>query len=85
MAKDLFFLLVSDHQLVLSYSSPLSSVLELLSSQFRSRQDQLKFDVCQLLTDVLVVTGKHVRCVSDVWLASVAEGLYEILQSKLGM
>ena len=84
MARDLTIALLSDHQLILSHSPPLSSTLEFLSTQFKDNQDQVKFDICQLLTDVLLAAGESAKSISDEWLASIAEGLHDILQSKLG-
>ena len=73
-----------DAQLIASNPSPLSSTLEYLSTQFKCRQDEQKFDICQLLKDMIVVGGNGTKDAEQVWLAGIAVGLQDILQSKLG-
>ena len=84
MTKEVILRLLCDAQLIASNPSPLSSTLEYLSTQFKSRQDEQKFDICQLLNDMIVVGENHTKDSEQVWLSNIAVGLRDILQSKLG-
>ena len=84
MSKEVILRLLCDAQLIASNLSPLSSTLEYLSTQFKCRHDKQKFDICQLLKDMIMVGENTTKDSEQVWLADIAVGLQDILQSKLG-
>ena len=84
VTREVILKLLCDAQLIASNLSPLLSTLEYLSTQFKCRQDKQKFDICQLLKDMIVVGGNSTKDAERVWLTGIAVGLQDILQSKLG-
>ena len=76
--------LLSDVQLIASHPAYFTTAIEHLSTIFKDCQDELKFEICHLLAEVLVVVGEDKKIEEGVWLSNIAVGLQDILQSKLG-